>query len=116
MPEYIGIGEIILLSITRFWPTWLAIAVTLGICWPLRERLGVFGRLYGSPIGIAGLIIVLFWVFTAAFADAIAVRAALEQPQLTPDFIMDVKNLKRGAPGVIEARTGLSFPPRWPIV
>jgi len=38
MPEYIGTGEIILLSITRFWPTWLAIAVTLVGCWPIRER------------------------------------------------------------------------------
>ena len=84
MPEYIGIGEIVLLSITRFWPSWLAIAVVLAVCWPLRERLGVFGRLYGSPIGLVGLVIVLFWVFTAVFAAAIAVGGAPEPPQMLP--------------------------------
>jgi len=109
MPEYIGTGEIILLSITRFWPTWLAIAVTLALGWPLRERLGVFGRLYGSRIGMVGLIIVLFWVFTAAFADAIAVKQALEQPTMTAEFIQDVRSLKKGLPGVIEGRTGIAF-------
>ena len=61
MPEYIGIGEIVRLSITRFWPVWLAIAGVLAAGWPLRGRLGVFGRLYGSPIGMVGLIVVLFW-------------------------------------------------------
>ncbi len=109
MPEFIGTGEIILLSITRFWPTWLAIGIVLGVGWPLRERLGVFGRLYGSPIGMVGLIIVLFWVFTAAFADAIAVKQALEQPTMTAEFIQDVRSLKKGLPGVIEGRTGIAF-------
>ena len=101
MPEYIGTGEIILLSITRFWPTWLAIAVTLGVCWPLRERLGVFGRLYGSWIGMAGLIFVLFWVFTAAFADQIAVVGPLEQ-SFSP-------GMKKGLPGVTDTQSGIVF-------
>ncbi|MCH8166540.1 MAG: ABC transporter permease [Proteobacteria bacterium] len=109
MPEYIGIGEIVLLSITRFWPVWLAIAGVLAAGWPLRGRLGVFGRLYGSPIGMVGLIVVLFWVFTAIFVDAIAVKQALEQPTMTAEFIQDVRNLKKGLPGVIEGRTGIAF-------
>ena len=99
MPEYIGTGEIILLSITRFWPAWLAIAVTLGVCWPLRERLGVFGRLYGSRIGMAGLIFVLFWVFTAAFADQIAVLGPLEQ-SFSP-------GMKKGLPGITDTQSGI---------
>jgi peptide/nickel transport system permease protein len=99
MPEYIGTGEIILLSITRFWPTWLAIAVTLGVCWPLRERLGVFGRLYGSWIGMAGLIIVLFWVFTAVFADQIAVLGPLEQ--------LFSPGMKKGLPGITDTQSGI---------
>ena len=101
MPEFIGTGEIILLSITRFWPTWLAIAVCLGVGWPLRERLGVFGRLYGSPIGITGLIMVLFWVFTAVFADAIAVLGPLE-PSFSP-------GMKKGLPGVVDSESGIAF-------
>ena len=101
MPEFIGTGEIILLSITRFWPAWLAIAVTLGVCWPLRERLGVFGRLYGSRIGMAGLIFVLFWVFTAAFADQIAVLGPLEQ-SFSP-------GMKKGLPGITDTQSGIVF-------
>jgi len=101
MPEFIGTGEIILLSITRFWPTWLAIAGTLGVCWPLRERLGVFGRLYGSPIGMVGLVIVLFWVFTAVFADAIAVLGPLEQ-SFSP-------GMKKGLPGITDTESGIVF-------
>lgn len=101
MPEYIGTGEIILLSITRFWPTWLAIGLCLAVCWPLSERLGVLGRIYSSPIGLTGLIIVLFWVFTALFADFIAVVGPLEQ-KFAP-------GMKRGLPGVIDANSGVIF-------
>ena len=101
MPEYIGTGEIVLLSIARFWPSWLAIAITLAACWPLRERLGAFGRLYGSRIGMAGVIIVLFWVFTAFFADQIAVLGPLEQT-FTP-------SMKKGLPGIIDSETGIIF-------
>jgi peptide/nickel transport system permease protein len=101
MPDYISTAEILLLSITRFWPTWLGIAVTLAIGWPLRERLGVFGRLYGSKIGMAGLVIVLFWVFTALFADAIAVMGPLEQSFSG--------GMKKGAPGITDPESGVVF-------
>ena len=101
MPEYIGTGEIFLLSITRFWPTWLAIAITLALCYPIRDRLGIFGRLYGSTIGIAGLVIVLFWVFTAVFADYIAPLGPLEQ-SFSP-------GMKKGLPGVTDTESGIVF-------
>jgi peptide/nickel transport system permease protein len=99
MPEYIGTGEIFLLSITRFWPSWLAIAITRAVCYPIRERIGVFGRLYGSAIGMSGLVIVLFWVFTAIFADHIAVMGPLEQ-SFSP-------GMKKGLPGIIDSQNGV---------
>lgn len=100
MPEYIGALEIIWLSVARFWPTWLAIAVTLTAGWFMRERLGIFGRLYGSRIGMTGLVMVLFWIFTAIFADAIAVVGAVDQ-SFAP-------GIKRGTPGVV-AGEGLVY-------
>jgi peptide/nickel transport system permease protein len=109
MPEYISTGEIFLTTITRLWPSWLGIAVTLTLAWPVRGRLGVIGRLYGSPIGMVGVVIVLFWIFTAIFADAIAVKGALEQPTMSAESLQDVKNLKQGLPGVIEVKTGIPF-------
>jgi len=101
MPEYIGTAEILFLSVFRFWPTWLAIAITLFGCYPIRERLGVFGRLYDSRIGMVGLCIVLFWVFTAIFADIIAVTGPLEQ-SFSP-------GMKKGAPGVVDSGSGVAF-------
>jgi len=101
MPEYISTGEIFLYSITRFWPTWLAIAATLVFCYPIRERLGVFGRLYDSRIGMAGLVIVLFWIFTAIFADMIAVMGKWDQ-SFSP-------GMKKGLPGIIDSENGVVF-------
>lgn len=101
MPEHIGTGAIVLQSLIRFWPAWLGIAVTLAIGWPLRDRLGVFGRLYGSRIGMAGLMIVLFWIFTALFADRIAVMGPLEQ-SFSP-------GIKKGAPGIVDTASGVVF-------
>jgi peptide/nickel transport system permease protein len=101
MPEYLDGGAIILESVTRFWPSWLGIAVTLAVCYPIRERLGVFGRLYGSKIGMAGLIIVLFWIFTAIFADLIAVMGPLEQSFSG--------GMKKGGPGIIDPESKIVF-------
>ncbi len=86
MPEQIGSGEILLYSLTWFWPSWLAIAVTLGLGWAVRARLGLLGRIYESRIGLAGLVIVLFWVYTAIFADVIAPSG----PPSMPPTIMPI--------------------------
>lgn len=101
MPEYISTGEVFLYSVAWFWPSWLAIAVTLTGGWFVRDRLGMFGRLYESRIGMAGLIIVLFWIFTAIFADAIAPLSPLDQ-SFSP-------GIKRGAPGIIDGSSGVVF-------
>jgi peptide/nickel transport system permease protein len=99
-PEYISTGEIVVQSIIRFWPTWAALALTLIGGFFVRERLGTFGRLYGSPIGIAGLALVLFWVFTAIFADIISPFG----PRDVPSDLLTVSAVKQGMPGVINAQ------------
>jgi peptide/nickel transport system permease protein len=101
MPEQISTGEICLYSVTWFWPSWLAIAVTLALGWVVRQRLGMLGRIYESRIGLAGLVIVLFWVYTAIFADVIAPSGPLDQ-SFSP-------GMKKGLPGVIDGQTGVIF-------
>jgi len=101
MVETIGTGEIVIQSIARFWPTWIAMAVTLSAGYLVRERLGMFGRLYGSRIGMAGLALVLFWVFTAIFADQIAVMGPLEQ-----SFTF---GMKKAPPGTVDVENGVVF-------
>lgn len=100
-PEYISTAEILLYSITRFWPTWLALVVVLGAGWFVRDRLGIFGRLYDSRIGMVGLVLVLFWIFTAIFADAIAVSGPVDQ-SFSP-------GMKKGAPGIIDSQSGVVY-------
>lgn len=97
--EHLTTVEIVLQSIARFWPTWAALALTLGGGYVIRGRLGVFGRLYGSAVGLTGVAIVLFWVFTAIFADLIAVLPALD-PVIT---------MKKALPGAIDPETGIVF-------
>ena len=52
------------------WPVWVALLVTLGLSLRFKRRLGLYGKLYDSPVGMIGFGMVLFWVFTAAFAHA----------------------------------------------
>ncbi|WP_323796159.1 ABC transporter permease [Nisaea sp.] len=96
MLEYIGFFEIWGTVISQFWPVWLSLAVILSVSYYFRHSLNLYGRLFGSTIGMVGLVIVLFWVMTAIFANWVAVFDPLQQ------FAM----LKRKAPGVIDAETG----------
>jgi len=71
--------EIILQIIVQFTPVWIALAVTLSASIYYKDRLGLYGHLFDSRVGTIGLILVLFWVFTAIFADAIVTHDALAQ-------------------------------------
>lgn len=89
--ERLTASEIIIGVLTQFTPVWIGLAVILVVSWLFRNKLGLYGKLFGSPIGIAGLILVLFWVLTAIFADLIATMDPLTQ-------ISGMKNKKPGWP------------------
>ena len=58
--------------IFRIWPVWLAHVVLLGLSFALKPKLGLYGHLIGSSVGLAGVIICAFWVFTALLAGIVA--------------------------------------------
>lgn len=89
--ERLTASEITVGVLTQFTPVWIGLAVILTVSWLFRSRLGLYGKLYSSPIGVAGLILVLFWVLTAIFADLIATMDPLTQ-------ISGMKNKKPGWP------------------
>lgn len=91
--------EIILQLLIQFMPVWIAIVIIMGVSWLYRAKLGLYGKLYDSKVAMAGLFLIFFWVFTAIFADLIALFQPLDQ------FIA----LKRKLPGMIEAKSGLPF-------
>jgi peptide/nickel transport system permease protein len=95
--EPLGTIEIWAGVIGRFWPVWLCMGVIMGASFVFKRRLGLYGRLYDSGVGVIGLGIVLFWVLTAIFPDIIATFNPLEQ----------FGSIKRKPPGTIEVETGM---------
>ncbi|WP_127104012.1 ABC transporter permease [Pararhodobacter zhoushanensis] len=60
-------------------PVWIALVLTFGLSIRYRRRLGLYGKLFDSTVGMIGFGIVLFWVFSAIFADLIITHDALSQ-------------------------------------
>ena len=87
----LGGGDILLSILGQFTPVWIAMAVIFGLSYFFRKRLGLYGRLFDSPIGMVGLVLVLFWVLTAIFADMIITFDPLDQ-------LSGMKNKKPGWP------------------
>jgi len=63
----------------RFLPVWVALVVTFVLSISFKRRLGLYGKLFDSPVGMIGFGIVMFWVLTAIFADLIITMDPLAQ-------------------------------------
>jgi peptide/nickel transport system permease protein len=75
---------------TQFLPVWAALIATFVVCVAFKRKLGLLGKLFDSPVGMVGLALVLFWVFTAIFADLV----------ITMDPIKQFGRVKNVAPGM----------------
>ncbi|RYI24765.1 MAG: ABC transporter permease, partial [Acetobacteraceae bacterium] len=74
----------------RFWPVWLGLIATFVLSIRFKRKLGLYGKLFDSTVGMIGFAIVMFWIFTAIFADVIA----------TYDPFSQIAGLKNDPPGV----------------
>jgi peptide/nickel transport system permease protein len=74
---------------TRFLPVWVALVAVFALSIRFRRRLGLYGKLFDSPVGMVGFGLVMFWVFTALFADLI----------ITADPLGQVSGMKNALPG-----------------
>ncbi|MER9363235.1 ABC transporter permease [Mesorhizobium sp. M0500] len=97
--EYLGTSQIVLGVLSRFWPVWLAMAVLFGLSFAFKKRLGLYGQIFDTGVGIAGILILSFWLFTAIFSAAVAPFDPLAQ----------VTMMKDALPGAIEAKSGLAY-------
>jgi peptide/nickel transport system permease protein len=84
-------GQIFLRMAIQFLPVWIALALTFGLSIAFKRRLGLYGKLYDSPVGMIGFAMVMFWVFTAFFAQMIMTHDPLSQ-------VSGMKNILPGAP------------------
>lgn len=89
MNDTLSWGAIIVAMAVRFTPVWIALAVTFAASITLKRRLGLYGKLFDSPVGMMGFGLVMFWVFTAVFADII----------ITHDPLGQLSGLKNAVPG-----------------
>lgn len=85
--EYIGAFNIVLGVIARFWPVWLGLALVMGASFAYKKRLGLYGQLFDSGVGIVGVGICLFWLFTAIFAATVAPFDPLSQVPIMKDAL-----------------------------
>jgi peptide/nickel transport system permease protein len=97
--ESVGFLGIFVGIIARFWPVWIALALLLAGVWRFKRRLGLFGHLFDSSVGAAGVLICCFWLFTAIFAHIIA--------PLDPR--VQVSIMKNAVPGARDPETGMVF-------
>ena len=89
MTDILSWPMIFALMAKQFWPVWLALVATFSLSISFKRRLGLYGKLFDSPVGIAGFAIVMFWVFTAIFADMI----------ITFDPLAQLGSVKNPVPG-----------------
>ena len=87
--EFLSWGQIILEVLIRFIPVWISLALTFSMSIYTKRRTGLYGKLFDSPLGMVGFGIVMFWVFTAIFADLI----------MTHDPLTQVSGMKNKLPG-----------------
>ncbi|MEM9910495.1 MAG: ABC transporter permease [Pseudomonadota bacterium] len=82
MEDTLPWGAILGQLAVQFTPTFLALIITFALSIRYKSKLRLYGKLFDSKIGMIGLALVLFWVFTAFFAgvfDWIATHDALDQ-------------------------------------
>lgn len=85
--EFLNGFEIALGVLVRFWPVWIAMVVVVGASLVYKSRLGLYGQIYDNGVGIAGILICFFWLFTAIFASTVAPFDPLAQVPIMKDAL-----------------------------
>ncbi|MER9562035.1 MULTISPECIES: ABC transporter permease [unclassified Mesorhizobium] len=97
--EYLSAFNVVLGVLARFWPVWIALALVMGASFGYKKKLGLYGQLFDSGVGIVGVGICLFWLFTAIFASTVAPFDPLAQVPIMKDAL----------PGAIDPQSGLAY-------
>lgn len=87
---------------TRLLPVWIALLVTFATSIYFKRRLGLYGKLFDSMVGMIGFAIVMFWVFTAIFGAMDLI--------VTHDPLAQVSGMKNKVPGTALPDVEGAFP------
>ena len=84
-------GEIIVRILYQFTPVWIALVILFTASFVFKRRLGLYGKLFDSPIGMIGFGLVMFWVFTGVFGQLDLI--------VTHDSLTQLSGMKNKVPG-----------------
>ncbi|WP_083100216.1 ABC transporter permease [Pseudophaeobacter leonis] len=76
----------------QFLPVWIALVLLFTLSIAFKRRLGLYGKLFDSPIGMIGFALVMFWVFTGVFG-------AFDMIVTHDDPLAQISGLKNKVPG-----------------
>ncbi|MEM7643359.1 MAG: ABC transporter permease [Pseudomonadota bacterium] len=82
-----------------FTPVWLSLAVLFAASFAYKRKLGLYGKLFDSTIGMIGFALVMFWAFTAFYAGPLDMIA-------THDPLTQVSGMKNEVPGTAMPEDG----------
>ncbi|RUZ62316.1 ABC transporter permease, partial [Mesorhizobium sp. M7A.F.Ca.US.003.02.2.1] len=97
--QYISGFTVVFEVLSRFWPVWIALVIVMGASFAYKKKLALYGQLFDSGVGIVGVGICLFWLFTAIFAATISPFDPLAQIPIMKDVL----------PGAVEPQSGLTY-------
>ena len=72
-------------------PVWIALIILYAASITFKRRLGLYGKLFDSPIGMIGFGLVMFWVFVGIFGALDLI--------VTHDALAQVSKMKNKVPG-----------------
>ena len=100
-------GLAIVWALYVLWPVLAVLAGVMIVSGLFKARLGLYGRIFDSPIGMVGLAICFFWIIAALMADLLPLYGPLEALSKNNGTIVQgvTRKFKLGA----EALNGLSY-------
>ena len=97
--EFLSPFGIFLGVVRQLWPVWLSLAIVVGASFRFRRHLGLYGHVIKTGPGLAGVLLLGFWVFTALYAN-----------WLSPfDPLGQIYEMKDALPGAIEPHSGFPY-------
>jgi peptide/nickel transport system permease protein len=90
--EELSWGGIIGRMFVQLGPVWIAMIVLYALSITYKRRLGLYGKLFDSTIGMIGFGLVMFWVFVGVFGGPLDML-------ITHDPLSQVSGMKNKVPG-----------------
>ncbi len=90
--EELSWGSIIARMFMQLGPVWISLIVLFTISITYKRKLGLYGKLFDSTIGMIGFALVMFWVFVGIFGGPLDML-------VTHDPLSQVSGMKNKVPG-----------------